>query len=131
MQRQIASLDDQLKTLQQSIAFIGHNSAPYGEDDRREIEEALDTLKSQPPEVENAVQSIEAARSLWSNAKKISAYVARQSDLLVTEMIKSAGSELGKLVARLSFLTLLANQLVALSNRVLEWLKANGFNLEF
>jgi hypothetical protein len=109
MLRRIEVLESLLAGLTgHSAAGIGHNrppepidAIPFNEDDRRAVANAIVVLKIQPvTPATPSLEAREAASTLKTIGERLQAYIGKQADVFISEAVKSAGSEFGKLIMR-------------------------------
>ncbi|MCI0600146.1 MAG: hypothetical protein L0Y60_11630 [Beijerinckiaceae bacterium] len=124
-----------IDTLEQALERIskpgiGHNQPPEPLEeepltavDFQALSNAISILKAQPVEPANMpTEAIEAENTLQNLIKKTTTYLAQKGDLFITEAVKAAGSETGKLVPRLAFWAFFADALVNAGHAVAAWL---------
>lgn len=109
---------------------IGHNHPPEPIEDEplmpaevEDLRKAVAVLKTQPPTPTKPPQEAEkAARVLAAIGNKLSKFLVTKGDLFVTEMVKAAGSEAGKLLVKLPIWAAVLSALSAASTAVSAWL---------
>jgi hypothetical protein len=132
MQKRIAMLEETIAKLRPPPEpGIGHNNPPepledepLSAEDRRELSQALDVLKSQPPQPPDDGEAAgNAAIIVKAKAEKAQSWIARQADSFVSEAVKEAGKGFGRWAPRALFL-LLADYLWGLHDIAIQWLQA-------
>ena len=123
MLSRIVVLERLIAELPNQRCGIGHNRPPIGQEEVREITQAIAILKVQPV-VPTAPDEARAAGSTLKNiGERLGSYLVKQSDIIVSEAVKSAGSEFGKRLVQSPFWWALATTLLMLAQSVEEWLR--------
>jgi hypothetical protein len=140
MLQRIEALEEALQTLATHRAGIGHNRppelfVPFQDADFRTlrsarlvldlqaIKSALAVLKAQPPKpAAPPADAIEAAHELKTIGERLKAYALKQTDVFVSEAVKSAGAELGKRLVQSPFWLTLAAMLIAVARAASAWI---------
>jgi hypothetical protein len=129
MLRRIAVLEDAMAKLPAQHGGIGHNNppapieiVPFGESDRRAIQNAIAALNAQRVEPALPAKAREAAAQIKTIGERIAAYAAKQSDEFVSATVKAAGAEAGKRIVQLAFWAVLAKALLDVAKAVTDWL---------
>ena len=98
---------------------IGHNRPPISEKDVQSINKCIIILKHEPtPDDARAAGSI-----LMMIGERLGAYLVKQTDIFVSEAVKSAGKEFGKRLVQSPFWWALATTLMILAQSVQAWLR--------
>ena len=126
----LEALEAAMAALPSAPAGLGHNHPPEPiEDDPltpaelEELRTAVTVLQSQPPEpTQSPPEAKKAAQVLASAGTKLGKYLAAKGDLFVTEVVKAAGSETGKLLVKLPIWAAILTALSAASGAVSAWL---------
>lgn len=130
MLARLEALEAAVVSLPTASAGIGHNHPPEPIEDQpltaadlKELKAAVALLKTQPPEPTQPPPEVEkAAGVLVTVTSKVGKYLAIKGDLFITEAVKSAGSETGKLLVKVPVWAALFTALTAASGAVAAWL---------
>jgi hypothetical protein len=121
----IAAVEDTIAKLPVPAPGIGHNKPPepFEPLDAQEIQAVrqlvarLRGLPAVPTQV--PTDTAQAAKKLGEYAKKVVAYVGKQADTFVTETVKTGG----KAAPYGALWAMFGDQLIALANSIMEWIR--------
>jgi hypothetical protein len=133
MLRRIEALEETLGQLAPHHPGIGHNHppetiepVPFEDADLQAIRNAVATLKEQPAEPATAITAYRAGAQLKAIGERLRDYVIRQGHTFIDEAVKAAGQEFGKRVVQAPFWCILAQQLISVSQAVVDWIHSLG-----
>jgi hypothetical protein len=128
MQGRIRELEEVLAHTPRPPSGIGHNRPPESldlepldESDRKEINEALDVIKSQPVEPADAEPVALAYMKFETKLAKLGKWLAKQGEVFTTEAVKEAGKQTGKWAPRAFWLWLM-DRMFGVSEAIGAWL---------
>src|SRR5262249_37306390 len=123
MLSRIAVLERLIAELPKQRPGIGHNRRPIGDDEVQEIKQAIAILKAQPAVPTAPDEARVAGSILMMIGERLGAYLVKQTDIFVSEAVKSAGKEFGKRLVQSPFWWALATTLMVLAQSVAAWLR--------